>query len=74
MPNTYLTMFFVLFAPEDKLVAAFADANDAINYVLTHEETYGFVPNDDFVITDWLRTPKLSVLVPCDGDVWFMDL
>jgi hypothetical protein len=61
-PLSALHMFFIYFAPDQTLVAAFADANEAINYVLAHHDTYGFVPNQDLIITDASAIPKLSVL------------
>ena len=57
-----LQMFFILFAPQDILVAGFAEADDAINYVLNHLDTYGFVPNHDMVITNAQHEPILSLV------------
>jgi len=60
--NPVFSMFFVLFTPDASIVAAFANHNDAINFILAHSNTYGFVPNQDMVITDMHQQPILSVL------------
>jgi len=61
-PLQALRMFFVYFAPDRDLVAAFAYPHDAVDYVLAHEAEFGFVPNRDLIITDASGYPKLSVL------------
>ncbi len=68
---TLTNLYYILFAPDCQIVAAFADPNEAINYVLAQSDTYGFVPNADLLICNYAHTCILTILnddYPADRD------